>query len=89
MGDSAFAEQDEYGEAAMPGSERSSSSKHWADQCQDENTEPEPVTQPGHQLVASTEETKNESKGGAEADQPPTSAGESGLEDQASDTDTE
>ena len=89
VGDPAFAEQDEYGEAAMPGSERSSSSKHWADQCQDENIEAEPVSQPGHQLIASTEETKNEPKDGAEVDQLPTSAGESGPEDQAADTDTE
>ena len=88
LGDSAFAKHDEYGEAAMPVSEKSSSSKHWPE-GQDENTEEEPVAHTGHQLVASPEETKTESKEGAEADQPPTSAGESGPEDQAADTDTE
>ena len=88
LGDSAFAKHDEYGEAAMPGSEKSSSSKHWPE-GQDENTERELVAQTGHQLVASPEETKTESKEDAEAEQPPTSAGESGPEDQAADTDTE
>ena len=87
LGDFAFAKHDEYVEAAMPGSENSSSSKHWPD-GQDENTERELVARTGHQLVASPEETKTESKGGAEAEQPPTSAGESGPEDQAADTDT-
>ena len=47
LGDSAFAKHDEYGEAAMPGSEKSSS-PHL-----DESTERELVAQTGHQLVAS------------------------------------
>ena len=88
LGDSAFAKHDEYGEAAMPGSEKSSSSRHWPE-GQDENTERELVAQTGHQLVASPEEMKTESKEDAEAEQPPTSTGESGPEDQAADTDTE